>query len=80
MSDPFVPVVIAAAELKRSNPVGYGLFVKSIEALAEAAVFDLVAADKDKVFYGQGKAQVLVELAKKLDDCAALDQKYKTRT
>ena len=75
-----VAVVIAAAGLKRSNPAGYAEFVKSIEALAETAVFDLVAADRDKIFHGQGKAEVLVELAKKLEDCLALDQKYRTRT
>lgn len=79
MSDPYMLVVTAAAELKRSNLDGYERLVKSIQALAEHTKTALVACEPGFLMIHQGKAQALVELAKKLEDCAVLHAQYTTR-
>ena len=69
MSDPLTPIVLAAAGLKRAAPREYEAFVKSMQAYADRALRDLVAAEANVIFPAQGKAQALEQLAKKLEDC-----------
>ena len=77
--DPYVPLVIAAAELKRKAPIEFELFLKSVQASASAARSSLVVADAKGIFQAQGKAQALDTLAKKLEDCLSLDEQYRAR-
>lgn len=79
MSDPIYRVVGAAALLKRAALGEYEDFVKSVREYAERAKSDLVVAPKDAIFQAQGKAQVLIELVKKLEDCIVLDEQYRRR-
>lgn len=80
MSDPYVAVVMGADQLKRGNPGGYELFLKSVEGLASNAVTAMLAAPPEFIFQAQGKAQALAELYKKLEECTTLSQTYRTRT
>jgi len=73
MSDPLAPIVLRAAELKRAAPQQYEDFVKSMRAYADRAKNDLLAAEADKIFPAQGKAQALEQLVKKLEDCFNLE-------
>jgi hypothetical protein len=78
-NDPFYPIVLSAADLKRIAPMQYELFVKSMQAYAERVKADLLAAGPDVIFPMQGKAQALDQLVKKLEDCFQLDENYRTR-
>lgn len=79
MSDPLYGLIKSAAELKRAARGPYEEFIKSFRVYLERAKTDLITADKDKVFQAQGKAQVLWELATKLEDCLTLDENYRMR-
>jgi hypothetical protein len=79
LRDPYYAVVLAAAELKRGNPSKYEDFVIAMNVFAERSRMDLVVAGDD-FRQAQGKAQVLDQLARKLEDCLKLDEQYRTRT
>jgi hypothetical protein len=78
--DTMAAVVMAAAELKRSSPAKYDVFAKSVSAHAERSLRDMLATGRDAVHGAQGRAQALDDLAKKLEDCLQLDEKYRART
>jgi len=77
--DPFMAIVICAAELKRTAPMQYELFVKSMQAYAERLKTDLLIAPPDAIFQMQGKSQAVVQLSQKLEDCFQLDENYRKR-
>jgi hypothetical protein len=78
-NDPMVAVIMGAATLKRMAPVEFDLFLRAVKALADSAHSSFLAASPDSIFQAQGKAQTLDQLAKKLEDCMALEDQYRTR-
>jgi len=77
--DSFVPIVMAAAELRRGSADRYEALVKSVRAHAERAKADLLAAGHDGLLWSQGRAQALDQLAYKLENCITLDEQYRAR-
>jgi len=80
MSDALTNVIRAAADLKRAAPAAYDRFVECVQLYSDRAARDMVATGKDNIFQAQGRAQTIEELAKKLEDCLVIDEKFRTRT
>lgn len=80
MSDWLSVIVATAADLKRAAPVQYESFVKSVRSYADKAKIDLLSAEPASIFVAQGQAQVLEQLAKKLENCTQLEEQHRKRT
>jgi hypothetical protein len=72
-------IVLTASELKIAAMPQYMAFVKAVEKLEDRLKTDLVAADSNVVFPAQGKAQIVSQLKKKLEDCLTLREGFKRR-
>jgi len=79
-NEPLTPVVLAAADLKRASPEYYDVFVKAMKAYADRTLKDYLASDANGILGAQGKAQVLDQLAGKLENCFQLETGIRTRT
>jgi hypothetical protein len=80
MSEALTDVIKAAADLKRAAPAAYDRYIECMQHYATRAAKDVVVAGKDGIFQAQGRAQTLEELAKKLEACLTLDEKFRQRT
>lgn len=68
MSDPLTDVMLAAAELKLTAMPQYQMFVRTLQVLESRLKDDLAAASASTIFTQQGKAQLMTQLMKKLED------------
>lgn len=79
MSDPLVPFVLAAAELKIAAPRQFDQLVEAVRVFEERCRDDLSAAEATVIFPAQGKAQLVTQLRQKLEGCLELRAKYEAR-
>ena len=79
MSDPWVNVVLAAADLKVAAPREYDKFLEVLKGVEDRCRDDLQAAEPNVIFPAQGKAQLVTQLRQKLETCLELRAKYEAR-
>ena len=77
--DPIADIVKTADAIRRFSPNLWDEFVKSVRRHADRAHSDLLAADEKLIMGAQGKAQALVQLAQKLEQCGSLNAQYRER-
>ena len=79
MSDPFYPLVVAAAELKLAAPREFDNFIEAFKALEDRTRTELIAAEPNVIFAAQGKAWLVAHLRKKLEDCLQIKRTTEAR-
>lgn len=79
MSDPIYGLVMAAAELQLAAPREFDGFVAALKAHEKKTKADFLAADPNGILAAQGKAQAIVQLRQKIEDCRSLKNTYAQR-
>jgi hypothetical protein len=80
MADPLHQVVMAAAELRLAAPQEYEKFVAAVKTYEIRCQADFLAAEASGIFSAQGKAQLIVQLRQKLENCHQLRANFEART
>lgn len=73
-------IVFTAAELKLAAMPQYQLFLGAMKQLEERLRDDLAASDSNVIFTQQGKAQLMTQLLKKLEDPIKSREELKRRS
>lgn len=79
MSDPLHQIVLAAAELKLAAPKEFEKLVQSFKVVEESLRTEFYAAGPNVIFTAQGKAGLMVQLHRRLEQCIELRAKYDPR-
>ncbi len=76
MADKTVPLTMALAKFKATNPVLFSEFQTALDAFAMPEVRAMLAAPPTLVQLAQGRAQVADELVGLATNCASKAQQY----
>jgi hypothetical protein len=69
VSDPLYQVAVAAVEIKRAAPREFDKLVEAIKVLEMRCDSEFRSASPNVIFIAQGKAQLVVQLRTKLENC-----------